>query len=85
MKHLPGLLLLRLAIIPFLVHARVYESLERLPDRDYDFVIIGGTFALTFHHYFFLIRSGGTAGSVVAGRLTENHRVNVLLVEAGPK
>ncbi|KAF8218290.1 aryl-alcohol oxidase [Mycena galopus ATCC 62051] len=47
--------------------ATVYESATDLPGLQYDFVIVGG----------------GTAGLVVANRLTENSAFNVLVLEAG--
>ncbi|EPQ50282.1 alcohol oxidase [Gloeophyllum trabeum ATCC 11539] len=49
--------------------AALYNSLAELPtNKTYDFVVVGG----------------GTGGSVVATRLTENSNTSVLVLEAGP-
>ncbi|TEB27972.1 pyranose dehydrogenase [Coprinellus micaceus] len=46
----------------------IQETISSFPNVTYDFVIVGG----------------GTAGAVLANRLTENPRWNVLVIEAGP-
>ncbi|KAH8092604.1 aryl-alcohol-oxidase from pleurotus Eryingii [Cristinia sonorae] len=60
-------LLALIAFNPLLSPAKVLTSLDQLTQKTYDFVIIGG----------------GTAGSALANRLTENKNVCVLVVEAG--
>ncbi|EAU87019.2 aryl-alcohol oxidase [Coprinopsis cinerea okayama7 len=48
--------------------ATIQDSITKFPKTDYDFIVVGG----------------GQAGCVVANRLTENPRFNVLVIEAGP-
>ncbi|KAF8989830.1 pyranose dehydrogenase [Cyathus striatus] len=62
--------------LPFLIvslnkfaYGAIYQSFDELPSgKPYDFVVAGG----------------GTAGSVIANRLTENPKFRVLVLEAGP-
>lgn len=67
--------------------AVVFRDPDELPrDVEYDFVIVGGTYSPRpnkkprnrIHHV------GGTGGAVVASRLGENPKWNILVIEAGP-
>ncbi|KAF9531023.1 hypothetical protein CPB83DRAFT_850043 [Crepidotus variabilis] len=57
-----------LLLLAWSANAIVYKTFGALPQISFDYVIVGA----------------GTAGNVLANRLTENSAVNVLVIEAGP-
>ncbi len=65
-----------------------YDRIDQVPGLSWDFIIVGGvnfsltTFSMGTNTIY--ERTGGTAGSVLASRLTENPKINALVIEAGP-
>lgn len=63
--------------------SKLYTDPSQLSKTEYDFVIIGGEHRSRSLIRLFNFRVAGTAGSVLANRLTEEESFNVLVVEAG--
>ena len=68
-----------------LVGAALYTDVEQLPTDTFDFVIIGGKYAQDFKQTCADVIAAGSAGNVVATRLTEDPNCSVLVIEAGIK
>ena len=83
--HSRSLFLLGAAIIQ--TYGAIYDRVSQLPTDVYDYIIVGGTFLIPYTqpkkraHPRLLL--GGTAGNVVANRLTEDTNIQVLVLEAG--
>ena len=81
---------LKLAVATSLVTlslSATYNTVENLSAVQWDFIIVGGilpVLLVKMLQYADTFLPGGTAGSVLASRLTENPRFNVLVLEAGP-
>ena len=68
-----------------LVGATLYTDANQLPTDTFDFVIIGGEYAYNLERPRSKNAPAGSAGNVVATRLTEDPNCSVLVIEAGIK
>jgi hypothetical protein len=66
-----------------IVHGAIYNDISDVINIEFDFVVIGGELLPLSLISLMNVGIGGTAGSVVANRLSENPEFQVLVVEDG--
>ncbi len=79
-----GPVLVYLSLLPYVLGA-LYGGLVNLKQDNFDFVIIGGKKDLLTYGCVYISFLGGTAGAVLANRLSEIQSFQVLVIEAGPR
>lgn len=73
-------------LIVALCNGALINNIADIPNIKYDFIIVGGTQlrVLSTHCIHLIFYSGGASRNVVANKLSENPKYQVLVLEAGP-
>lgn len=75
-----------LVAIASLASATLYTDANQLPYSVYDYVVVGGMYldpTRSWFQAYVVYMTAGTAGNVIAARLSENALSSVLVIEAG--